>query len=699
MIIKPGQIFNLMDTNGRRNDVINALQGYLSILDTILNERHMQWGNFPLSLAQYEFYKQAIELSPDVFCKHDPYDNLLIYLKKNNPELLQNIEESNLSWIQKHGNEYQKLRVKFDKGIEDRARHYTTNLVKLGFTDLERIISPVGNILLGRMPLFKDKLEKILPLNETNIVYLRQLLKLRIFSSNGDYYSPFNMALMALMIKPRISLNEFCELIQGVNPCNPISDIEKYIKEYKEGNLFKNFKVSIPEDFLINTKLDSQIFRGNFTNQKSSSTIDTYYKYYCSLFDFQKNPSQDNLNKLLTVYEQNKSVLDKAFGFGSSIFAIKKGDRPSIEQFLQDYSDYFEENINIKIYDCFSRSKYLDSLREYSDTTIRIFKATGLISFDNGYVELAYRELCHRIFDYSIIKEHTFGHIDYENYRGYEDNLNSYFLQVHSVTQIMDYSEKEINKILNNIQTDFNCLDIKDIPLVIAQKRKDDFSCYIENNYPIDKVKELLVLFSDRKNDPKIKKLFREETSVPTIYEYVIGLAWYYFSNKSIDLLNSYNLTLSADFEPITHAGGGVGDIVIYDDEKVIMLEVTLMNTNNQKRGEWEPVLRHSVNLKVEEEEKKTNREVTTFFIADSFDTNTINIWKAVSSVPLESSIVKNKFTNNVIIMPINNKELIRLIDKKDEYENIIKTVRELFIDESQFDMQWRNRFISSIVN
>ena len=27
MRIKEGQIFNLMDTNGRRNDVINALQG------------------------------------------------------------------------------------------------------------------------------------------------------------------------------------------------------------------------------------------------------------------------------------------------------------------------------------------------------------------------------------------------------------------------------------------------------------------------------------------------------------------------------------------------------------------------------------------------------------------------------------------------------------------------------------------------
>lgn len=30
MRIKEGQIFNLMDTNGRRNDVINALQGCVS---------------------------------------------------------------------------------------------------------------------------------------------------------------------------------------------------------------------------------------------------------------------------------------------------------------------------------------------------------------------------------------------------------------------------------------------------------------------------------------------------------------------------------------------------------------------------------------------------------------------------------------------------------------------------------------------
>lgn len=55
MRIKEGQIFNLMDTNGRRNDVINALQGYLTILDDIQNEQKMNWASMPESLAQYEF--------------------------------------------------------------------------------------------------------------------------------------------------------------------------------------------------------------------------------------------------------------------------------------------------------------------------------------------------------------------------------------------------------------------------------------------------------------------------------------------------------------------------------------------------------------------------------------------------------------------------------------------------------------------
>jgi len=163
-------------------------------------------------------------------------------------------------------------------------------------------------------------------------------------------------------------------------------------------------------------------------------------------------------------------------------------------------------------------------------------------------------------------------------------------------------------------------------------------------------------------------------------------------------LLHSLNLTLSANFEPLTHAGGGQGDIVIYEQDKVVMLEATLMNANSQKRGEWEPVLRHSANLKIQEEMNKTGRFVITFFIADELDYNTINIWKAVSAVSLQASFDKEQTTDHVIIMPIQTDELSILIDKNNEYDKIIYDVKRLFEENPiHFDNDWRNKIMQTI--
>ena len=164
MRIKEGQIFNLMDTNGRRNDVINALQGYLTILDDIQNEQKMNWASMPESLAQYEFYRQAIELSPEVFGKHGPYDKLAETLERNK-DFATAVQTQDMEWIQKNSFMFQSLVKQFDLGIEDRARHYTSNLVKLGFTDEGREISPVGELLLDLKKLRKDDLETMLPID------------------------------------------------------------------------------------------------------------------------------------------------------------------------------------------------------------------------------------------------------------------------------------------------------------------------------------------------------------------------------------------------------------------------------------------------------------------------------------------------------------------------------------------------------
>lgn len=387
------------------------------------------------------------------------------------------------------------------------------------------------------------------------------------------------------------------------------------------------------------------------------------------------------------------------------IFLQKTGDRPTTIEFDKQYKKMFEGNLNIYIFKQFSLSKILDQIREYSDTTKRIFKATGIISFDNGFVELAYRELCACIFEEEIIKNRIAGSISeelhsyYDCYAEYEEGINSFYCDVTSLSQILEYYEEETKQVEDNIQKEFPGATIEEIPVIVADKRRKEFAEFIDKNYPAEKVKEILGLFSNRSNDKLIKDIVSPDATVPTIYEYVVGIAWYYFSGKRVDILSSYNLTLSANFEPLVHAGGGQGDIVIYEADKVIMLEATLMNASSQKRGEWEPVLRHSINLKVEEETANTGREVTSFFIADSFDYNTINIWKAVAAVPLQSSNDKDKFTDNVVIMPVNTDELSSLIDKSSEYDEIISKVHKLFeVDKINFDIEWREKFMGAII-
>lgn len=690
MKIFKSKIFNLMDTNGRRKDILNAYYSYLTILDELSNEKTFEWNKLPYSYTQFIFYKFAIEKSQDVFVTHASYDKVINYFKNN--KKLKNI----LDDYEKLTNFYHEFNLEIKKlinlGIEDRSRHYTSNLVKLGFILPNRKLSDNGISLIKNKPIKRDILEERLDIDDNNLIYFRQLLKLKIFNQEETvYYSPFIFAIYILLKCQYIEENKFLQLVQSLNPYVYIDDFDKFIDEYNEQTISHLYDINIPIELQNDDLVSEEIFYKYFKNQKSKKITSLYWLFYNYLYEFSINSNFKNYEKLYNLYYKNNNYFSKSFIKIKKLFTLKE----NLEEFKHNFNKMFKNELNKTIFQDFYLSKIICNINEYSDTTKRIFKTCGLISFNNGIASLKDYNLLKYVFDVKKLKEqiikpiHLDHHNKYDNYLEYEGNNNSYFYQSHSLTEILDYDIYKIDKIILNIQnSNFISID-----------RNEEFKKYIITHYPINFVKKILILFKDRKNYSKIKKMTSSDANIPTLFEYFIGIAWFYFSGNKINLLDSLNMTMTANFEPLFHASHGKADIVINENDSVNILEVTLMNSQNQKHSEWEPVLRHSINTKIEVEKNDSNKKVTSFFIANEFDFNTINIWRAVSSVTLQSSTDKNLFTSNLVIVPISIDDLIKLIDKSDNYKNIIELFRRFIIQErDNFSLNWREELIDKVL-
>jgi len=681
MEVSEGQIFNLWDTNGRRSDILNAIQIYLSILKDLDEESPDEiWANYPSSLKQYLFYKEAICRSPEIFKDHSNFDNF--EMAKSEFEAIFFAKQ----WDRKSNPNLDK---NLDSNIEARSRHYTSNLVRLGFADDERKISIVGkDFLHGKIK--RDSFEESLPLSDLNIILLRQLFKLRIYTKPNKqgiryYYSPCLMAFYLMLKGSGIDKNLFKHVVQGTSPYWSIDYTpQKILSDCRKAKQFAIERIAIPKEFCEDNLINEQTFSIYIKNRKSGETVNIYYEFYEILHSFSQNRTHSNFDKLKRILlGKDSDKLKKAFGCGDSIFDIGTKNKPySLEEFLlkNDNSLFLQDAFNKNFYSSYHISKYIDTAYEYSDTTMRLLSATGIFKFGKALPELNYKSAFSKLFENNFLEENIFGFIAKENYELYEDGTNAFFRQNNSTLQILG---------INPNKYAFNQSDRDEL----KNESKNELEKHIEEKYTREKTLEILKLFSNRSNDATIKKEVNDQASVPTIYEYMVAIAWYYISGKRISVYDSLNLTLNGDMEPVIHAAGGAGDIVVNYSNRIVMLEVTLMNAASQKRGEWEPVLRHTVNLNTENENKK----VITLFIADELDYNTINIWRAVSAVPLQASN-SNKKTDKVVISAFKNEELCNFLENGISDTRILNAIENSYSTiQSNFDTNWRGNMLNDI--
>ncbi|QTJ35938.1 AlwI family type II restriction endonuclease [Dolosigranulum pigrum] len=319
--------------------------------------------------------------------------------------------------------------------------------------------------------------------------------------------------------------------------------------------------------------------------------------------------------------------------------------------------------------------------------TKRVFKLSGIISFDQGLVNLVQSWPLEKVFEEDI-SLNGIGDV-----QKYEKDINSLFYKDITFTDILDIPDQRIDKIIRRLQEEFKISDPTALVKTLEEDKERQFLSLIDKEFSKERIIKLLYLFQER-NDDEIKNIVTDSATIPTIFEYIIAIAWYYISDQSYSLLNSLNLTLDGDFKPLSHAIGGEGDIIVDYPDITTMLEATLMNKNSQKRGELEPVIRHAANLST----RKLGK-VFTIFIADELDNNVVNIFRSVSQIELEST-QNTRTTNSVFIFSLSISEVIELLINNITSGKIFEILNQEYnTTYHQISIGWRERVIEKLFN
>jgi hypothetical protein len=206
---------------------------------------------------------------------------------------------------------------------------------------------------------------------------------------------------------------------------------------------------------------------------------------------------------------------------------------------------------------------------------------------------------------------------------------------------------------------------------IISGERYKRFNALIDERFDRDTLIDLFGKF-ERRADKGIRQVVTNNADVPTIFEYIIGIAWYLISGRKGDVLSYMNLSLEADLLPRTHAQGGNADIeYVYPQTPAypahtLLIEATLADSSNQRRMEMEPVSRHLG------EHILTTGDAAAYcvFVSTFLHRNVISDFRNRRSYQYYSDQYKNA-VNGLKILSLATAELRTILERNISYEQL----------------------------
>ena len=253
-----------------------------------------------------------------------------------------------------------------------------------------------------------------------------------------------------------------------------------------------------------------------------------------------------------------------------------------------------------------------------------------------------------------------------------------------------------LNRIYSNLSKDLNIkiTNPNEANKYIQDERYKRFNELIKNKFTDEVLLNLLEYF-EKREDKEIEKLVTDEATIPTIFEYILGIIWYKVSEFEGNILKYMKLSLEANLLPRTHAGGGYADIIYEYDKSEnypkhsLLIEATLSDGFNQRKMEMEPVSRHLGDYRI----KSKNSNDYSLFITTLLEQNIITdfrfgkimpyekngeVIEGMKIIPIDKEIIKNKITYKELYSDF-EEHYQKEPDERNWYKNMIEKINKKY--------------------
>ena len=566
--------------------------------------------------------------------------------------------------------------VKGDAGRPDKdAREKTSGLRDIGLLDDERNLTEAGLELLKITESDDFASDNFLEIPKDSFLYLKQLLKTANIVGEKTI-RPFVVFLYVVNEVGYLTNDEFTYLLPL---CVDKHTTEKIIGCIKKS---RNTGKENYEDIILSVLMDMDNYRKALEllqtepiteelicnvgiNRKSARYDKPYYKLYTTL----KNIVFNNENLTLEFYEATKKLTNSKVGgawrkyfFKSTARSVISREGLGVLNAVPIISSSSRERFNEEFFKIMHLFKAKATLSDYFDLNRRYFKITDTVLFEDNKVKLDVLPKCY----VEIVGDHLL-EIAFEQTELLPKNVD-----LQDIALFFDIDTRFLyQKLGHALGTEVSNKEMAQ--KIIKDERYARFNKLIDEKF--DK-KTLITLFNDfeSRNDDEIRSIVTDNADIPTIFEYVLGVAWYIISERKGDVLEYMNLSLEADLLPKTHAGGGEADIV-WKYEKtcdypkhVLLIEATLADGSNQRRMEMEPVSRHLGEYRL----THPNDEAYCVFVTTYLNNNVISDFRARKNMQYYNTS-GTEYISGMKILPIQTSELKTLIKFDVKYPKIYK--------------------------